>query len=343
MTTVTLDLPWLPVAARAVDGLMIVRGHTNALRYDDSIELAVQLIDPSDFESPEALLDAVVAQPGTVSLVAGAVPLSWRARLRSCGVSFLDVSGVIEITWPRIRVSGSRSFETVQRHRSPLPFQKGYGRVVQQLAASALAGQILTISELAEQANSNPSSVSRAVAQLVEHGLVTKVRDSGRTVIDVVDAVQLAELLAERSVWPNGQTVSGYMWGRTVWEVATLIGDNARRNQIVVAVTGRTALAYLRVMATSSPPDVRVWVDTLGQDPADIASLLGLEPAPADESNVTLSADPWHVGTHRHSMRSFDGLNAPIAHPVRVWCDVQAEPRGTEFAAQLWKVMRNGG
>jgi DNA-binding transcriptional ArsR family regulator len=340
---VTLDLPWLPAAPRAVDGLTIVRGHTNALRYDDSIELAVQLIDPSDFESPDALLGAVIAQPGTVSLVAGAVPLPWRARLRSCGVSFLDVSGVIEITWPRIRASGSRSFETVQRHRSPLPFQKGYGRVVQQLTASALAGQILTISELAERANSNPSSVSRAVAQLVEHGLVTKVRDGGRSVIDVFDAVQLAELLAQRSVWPNGQTVSGYVWGRTVWEVAALIGDNAKRNDIVVAVTGRTALAYLGVMATSLPRDVRVWVDTRDRDLAEIASLLGLEAAPAEESNVTLSADPWHVGTHRSSMRSFDGLNAPIAHPVRVWCDVQAEPRGTEFAAQLWKVMRNGG
>ena len=126
-------------------------------------------------------------------------------------------------------------------------------------------------------------------------------------------------------------------------EVASLVGEQAARHEIEVAVTGRTALAYIGVMATSSPPDVRIWVDAGERDLADIAPLLGLESAPAEESNVTLSADPWHVGTHRHSMRSYDGIKAPIAHPVRVWCDVQVEPRGTDFAAQLWKVTRNGG
>ncbi len=343
MTTVTLDLPWLTASERVVDGLTIVRGSDNVLRYDDSIELAVQLVDPGSFDSVDALLDAIVTKPGIVLLVAGAVPLPWRARLRSSGISFIDLSGVTVINWPRIQAISSRSFEAVQRHRSPLPFQKGYGRVIQQLVAATLEGQTLTISELAEQASSNQSSASRAVAQLVAQGLVGKSRHGGRKVIEVVDPVQLAELLADRSVWPNEQTVSGYVWGRTVWEVSSLVGDQAARHEIEVAVTGRTALAYLGVMSTSSPPGVRVWVDTAGRDLADVAPLLGLESAPAEESNVTLSADPWHVGTHRHSMRSYGGTKAPIAHPVRVWCDVQAEPRGTEFAAQLWKVMRNGG
>ena len=343
MTTVTLDLPWLTASERVVDGLTIIRGPDNVLRYDDSIELAVRLVDPGDFESPELLLDAIVAQPGTVSLVAGAVPLPWRAQLRSSGTSFIDVSGVTEISWPRLRASGSRAFETVRRHRSPLPFQKGYGRLIQELVAVALAGQSLTVGELAEQANSNPSSASRAVAQLVSHGLVSRHRERGRSAIEVVDPVQLAELLAERSVWPNGQTLSGYVWGRTVWEVACQVGDQAALRHIVAAVTGRTALAYLGVMSTSSPAEIRVWVDTGGRDLADVAAQLGLEPAPADESNVTLSGDPWHVGTHRPSTRSYDGMHAPIAHPVRVWCDVQTEPRGSEFAAQLWKVMRHGG
>ena len=159
----------------------------------------------------------------------------------------------------------------------------------------------------------------------------------------MVDPVQLAELLAQRSVWPSERTISGYVWGRTAWEVASLIGEHAARHEIVAAVTGRTAQAYLGVMATSSPPDVRLWVNTGGRNLADLAPLMGVEAAPAEESNVTLSADPWHVGTHRHSMRSFDDMKAPIAHPVRVWCDLHAEPRGTEFAAQLWRVLRNGG
>ncbi len=119
-------------------------------------------------------------------------------------------------------------------------------------------------------------------ARRVVDGLTIVRGGDGRSVIEVTDAVQLAELLAERSTWPNGPTVHGYMWGRTVWEIAALVGEQAARNKIVVAVTGRTALAYLGVMTTSSPPDVRVWVDAGDRELAEVAPLLGLEPAPVE-------------------------------------------------------------
>jgi hypothetical protein len=52
--------------------------------------------------------------------------------------------------------------------------------------------------------------------------------------------------------------------------------------------------------------------------------------------NVRISADRWRVGVHRRAIARFDELTAMVAHPLRVWCDLHAEQRGSEFAAQLW-------
>jgi hypothetical protein len=68
----------------------------------------------------------------------------------------------------------------------------------------------------------------------------------------------------------------------------------------------------------------------------EVAERLGLEPAPPESANVRLSADPWRIGTHRRAVQDFDGMTATVAHPLRVWCDLHAEERGSEFAAQLW-------
>ncbi|MGH8575084.1 MAG: hypothetical protein ACREX8_21320, partial [Gammaproteobacteria bacterium] len=70
---------------------------------------------------------------------------------------------------------------------------------------------------------------------------------------------------------------------------------------------------------------------------------LGLEPAPEGAANVMLSADPWRVGVHRRGDVIFDEWTASIAHPVRVWCDLHSEQRGTEFAAQLWGAVTHAG
>jgi hypothetical protein len=95
--------------------------------------------------------------------------------------------------------------------------------------------------------------------------------------------------------------------------------------------------AFLGVLSTSSPPEVRCWVDVGGQGLTDVAAELGVEPAGEDDVNIVLSADPWRLGLHRRSEVRFDGWGAHVANPLRVWCDLHSELRGTEFAAQLWR------
>lgn len=57
--------------------------------------------------------------------------------------------------------------------------------------------------------------------------------------------------------------------------------------------------------------------------------------------NVALVLDRWRVGRHRSAATKFDE-QANISHPLRVWCDLHDEPRGEDFAAQLWGVVSDG-
>src|SRR5260370_22672111 len=103
---------------------------------------------------------------GRVVLVAGAVPVGWRAQLRTAELSFIDVTGVVDIEWPRLRVSARRFAQPIKRRRSPIPLQKGHALVVQELLIAASGGAQPTISELAEGAGVDLSTASRAISQL---------------------------------------------------------------------------------------------------------------------------------------------------------------------------------
>lgn len=62
-----------------------------------------------------------------------------------------------------------------------------------------------------------------------------------------------------------------------------------------------------------------------------IGRRIGLEPAPIEESNVILAADPWKVGLHGREQRTFQDWTATVAHPLRTWCDLRNERRGIEL------------
>ncbi|CAN5876938.1 hypothetical protein BH20ACT7_BH20ACT7_16070 [soil metagenome] len=64
-----------------------------------------------------------------------------------------------------------------------------------------------------------------------------------------------------------------------------------------------------RRLSTSSPTEVRCWVNTHGRDLSHVAGRLGLEPAPEGATNVVISADPWRVGVHRRAEITFDALD----------------------------------
>lgn len=344
MFDLVLDLPWVE-AVQDIEGLTLSRGSPSALRYDDGIELAVEIVDPASFDGPDAVVAFVqrTRGPGRVALVAGVVPLPWRSQLRRSNVSFVDPSGVAEISWPRLKVSSGQFARQAERKRAALPMQKSHAVATQELLAASLRGESLTIGDLADRAAVGLSSASRAVSQLEAHGLVEKHRD-GRTVYVVVaDPVALAELLARRSAWPQGRTLSAFAWGRTMWDVAASVSDRARDDEVALSVTGRTALAYLGVLSTSPPDEVRCWVGAQEADLEALADLLGLEPAPVKESNVVLAADPWGIGKIGRADREFEGNRATVASPIRVWCDLHSERRGTEFAAQLWMEIERRG
>jgi hypothetical protein len=333
-----LDVPWVPVEPESFEDLVIRRGGDNVLTYDDGISLRVQLIDPTVHGSAEDVVTSArgaASRPGQLAVVGGAVPVEWRAALRRAGVSFIDVGGVIEIDWPRLRVSSAQFGREVVRRRSPAPLQKGHALVAEELLIAAVEGRQVTITELARQAGVNKSVASRTVAQLAGQGLVE--RDGGHSgALRVAGLSDLAGLLAMRTAWPGREVVVGYAWGRTTLDTAATISRNAAEAGVDIAVTGRVGAAFLGVLGTSAPPEVRCWATVGEQSLEDVAVALGLEPAPAETANVRVSADRWRIGVHRRASARFDELTAMVAHPVRVWCDLHAERRGSEFAAQLW-------
>ena len=225
----TLDLPWVEAPDAQLEGLVVRRGRADTLAYDDGIVLDVHVIDPWGFESSAALVDAARSStaPGRVVLVAGAVPLEWRAALRNANVSFVDVSGVAEIDWPRVHVSARRFGKPVKRRRGPLAFQKGHALVVQELLILTMDGSQPTVGELAEGAGVSVPTASKAVTQLAEHGLVAKRREGTWVSVEVVDRVAIATRLAERTSWPGDEMLTAFLWGRTIFDVAARISDGA--------------------------------------------------------------------------------------------------------------------
>ncbi|HEY0640579.1 MAG TPA: winged helix-turn-helix domain-containing protein [Pseudonocardiaceae bacterium] len=334
-----LALPWISKAPQQLHGLTVGQGHADILRYEDGIELAVHVIDPGTHDTAEQLIAAArhATSPGRVVLVAGALPVSWRPALRTEGVSFLDPAGVAEIRWPRIHVSTGRFNEVMQRTRSALPFQKHHALIVQELLVlTAGTTHRPTVGELSENTGTTLSTASRAVTQLAAHGLAEKHRAGRRVEVGVPDRRELSHLLAQRTSWPRGRLLSGYLWGNSVWDVGSRLSRAAERSGVDIALTGRAGAAYLGVVGTSSPARIRCWTRSPDLPLPEVARRLGLEPAAEDEANVTLAEDRWRLGTHRRDRLTFDASEAYVAHPLRIWCDVHSELRGTEFAAEMW-------
>lgn len=339
-----LDLPWVSPSGERVGDLLIRRGQDDVLSYDDGITLQVRVLNPARYASSGELLRAARDQagPGRAVLVAGAIPVEWRADLRKNEVSYIDVGGVVEVSWPRLRVSARRFGQPVMRRRSPIALQKGHARVVQELLIAAVSGSQPTIGQLAESADVDISTASRAISQLADHGLVAKNRTDRHISVDLVDVAEVAERLAAETAWPGDEVIRGYAWGRNVWHLANTISNNSDQAGIGLAVTGRAGAAFLGVIGTSSPSQVRCWIDVSQHSLTAAAELIGLEPAPKEAANVVLSADPWRVGIHDRGMARFEEWTAMVAHPVRVWCDLHSEQRGADFAAQLWGAFRYG-
>ncbi len=338
-----LNLPWIPRDPELLDGLAVRRGRSSTLIYDDGVALEVRVVDPGGQRSVEQVLDEVhrADGPGRVVLVSGAVPVEWRGRLRDAEVSFLDANGVAEIDWPRLRVSARRFGKPAKRQTSPVPLQKSHAVVAQELLIVAAGDRHATVTNIADGAGVSLSSASRAIHRLAAQGLVAKSREGRQVLVSVTDPVELAAHLAERTAWGRSEILWGYVWGRNSFDVAAQLSARAQKTHVDLAVTGRVGAAFHGVLGTASPPAVRCWVEGDGSL-ADIAVVLGLEEADEENGTVALVLDRRRVGKHRSAMAKFDEWEANISHPLRVWCDLHDEPRGEDFAAQLWGVVSDG-
>lgn len=106
-----------------------------------------------------------------------------------------------------------------------------------------------------------------------------------------------------------------------------------------MVVTGTTAAIAYGVLVTVEPVVVRVRLNVARDDLTASATAIGIEPAPREEANVEVSADRWGLGRHRSTRAHLLGGDIVVAHPVRVWCDLQDERRGQELADQLWRTV----
>jgi hypothetical protein len=333
-----LSLPWIPVLPASLDEITVERGVEDVLEYPDGIRLQVQLVDPAMYPDTDGLRAAVRSSegPGRLPLVAGAVPVAWRAELRMNHISFLDVSGAAEILWPRVAVSAWRFTVTGQRRRSAVSLQQGHALVAQEILVATRAGARPTIGAIARGASVHLSTASRAIAQLAAQGMVARSRAGHRVSLSVPDPATLGERLAARTSWPGPHTIYAYLHGRNPWDIAARLSGRAGRADMALTVTGRVGAGFLGVTRPPTPPQVRCWVATSKRDLVQVVRALGLEPASPDDANIAISADRWGVGVHRASPRTLDASTATVAHPLRIWCDLHAEQRGDELAAQLW-------
>jgi len=345
--TLKVDLPWLPDRPVDLSEVEIERGPVNRLSYDDGIELAVVLLAADPEDSARSVLRQIdeLGGPGKVVLVVGSVPVAWRAELRKHGASWLATDGRMELRWPRLSVSAHRlsvSAPTPARKRAPVALQKRQGVVAQVLCELSLSNSLpVTVSQLAEAAEVDVAVASSAADGLARHGYVAKQREGNTVLVDVDDVSSLARLLADRTGWEHANIVWAYGFGRSPLDIAHRITRAARESETSVAVTGRVGAAYLGVIGTGDPSTVRVRVEAAPADAEVVLERLGLEPADREEANVAVALDRWRLGTTHAQVHRFQKYSALIAPPVRVWCDLDGEPRGTEFAAHLWEVMRH--
>jgi hypothetical protein len=183
---------------------------------------------------------------------------------------------------------------------------------------------------------------SSAAETLARHGFVSKQREGNTVLIGVDDVSSLARLLADRTGWEHAKVVWAHGFGRSPLDVAHRVTRAAKDSGTSVAVTGRVGATYLGIVGTGEPSTVRVRVEATPDDAAVALEQLGLEAVDREAANVAVALDRWRLGTTSAQVHRFQRYSALIAPPVRVWCDLDGEPRGTEFAAHLWEMMRHG-
>jgi len=187
------------------------------------------------------------------------------------------------------------------RSRLPLGLAQGRAAVVQALCHAALENQPApTVSELAARASVSPSTTSRTIGDLVEHGLVSKPDRYGPVV--VFDTAALARLLAERTELASRAGRSRLLLGASSFDVAARFSVEAERAQVGSAITGRVGASLFGILGAGNPEQVRVRVKCEPKQLTDVCRRLQVERVVREEANIAVAADPW--GSRRARRRA---------------------------------------
>jgi hypothetical protein len=347
-TELHLDLPWVPEQPLDLGAVRVSRDAASRLTFDDGIELEVVLLHPPSDSSAEHVVGSAreAGGPGRVVLVVGPVPVGWRASLREAGISWLATDGRMELRWPRVIASAHRvslAAGRPRRRRNPLPLQKRQGLVAQELCRMALGGELpSSIHSIARATGIDDVSVSTACTGLAKHGYMTKEREGRSVLVSVPDVVALASLVANRTGWGEGPVVWAHGYGRSALDLGERTTAAALRAGLPAAITGRAGATFLGIVGTGEPRVVRIRAEATVDQADEVIDTLGLVAVDADEANVAVALDRWALGTTGASTRRFGSYEAMVASPMRVWCDLQDEPRGLDFASDLWEAMARG-
>jgi len=258
-------------------------------------------------------------------------------------VSFLAADGTAEIFWPRLRVSASRFLEPAIQRRTPAVTLRGsHARIVQALLIAEMDERSFeTSKELAVAAGTGPSIVSRLLNKLARQGLVAIEREAGTARPHVADRVALANLLRGQRGWAQSRVVYGYVYGRDAIDRAARLADRtaAEPRGPSIAVTGALGAMAYEAFAVGIT-QLRVWLHAKQDSPSEPTMLAaGIEPAAAEEANCQVAFDRDGVGLLGARPVGLGHSEIPVAHPLRVWCDLENEPRGESIAAELWSRM----
>lgn len=348
--TAFLPLDWLGTQPARIGPLLLRAGSPARVEYHDALapmQLAVDLLTVDDLDDLDDPGRVPTVGPGHVPLIVGDVPPADRSWLRRHQLSFLTSEGVVELWWPKLRVSAAPTIEGepgTMNWQPTVPLRGQHARVAQAMLARLVDGHepYDTLGALAAAASVPPSTVSHVTSKLERHGLL-RIERHGRTATPVlIDPRALAESLRAATALSTAQTYRAWIFGRDIderlsnlSEALAQTADGAQADGHEIALTGLAAAAahgHVRTSITTADLWLRV---PEGHEPTIWMRTIGLEPTDDAPGPLRIGIDRTGVGVMGSSDMTIGTVTLPVAHRVRVWADVYDAARGPDIASQL--------
>jgi hypothetical protein len=250
-----------------------------------------------------------------------------RASLEQAGCSYADGTGAVHIEAPDFLLHVDHDRD---RNEGAIAPPRGLGAVGVRVIQVVLSDpeRDWGVADLAEASGASTGQSHNVLLRLENEG---HVRATGagparrRRVVQPGDLLDwLVRVPAARKLHAK---LNAYVYAPDVDALIARLSHSAQESGITWALTGAAGARVMGVTAVTSLPVAMVRVSPKPGLRA-AAAALGAEPVNAG-ANLLLVSDVGDVGT-RDVIR-----NGPVAlaPPVRIWLDMQSEPRGEDAAA----------